>query len=235
MTDVEEIVKHLKIKFKNKTLINQAFIHRSYLNEAKEKISSNERLEFLGDCILSFLVSRYLYLQYPLLPEGELTNLRSSVVKTSTLAAIAQKMNLGKYLKLSRGEEESQGRSNPSILADTFEAFLGAVYLDSGLPSVETILNEYLFIMIPIIYKEKSYKDAKSTFQEMVQGTNKLSPLYKVISEKGPDHAKEFTIGAYVHSVLWGIGLGKNKQEAEQKAALSAIEKWKEKLYNKAS
>lgn len=229
MTDVEEVVKNLKIKFKNKTLINQAFIHRSYLNEAKEKISSNERLEFLGDCILSFLVSRYLYLQYPKLPEGELTNLRSSVVKTSTLAAIAKKMNLGKYLKLSHGEEEGGGRSNPSILADTFEAFLGAVFLDTGLPSVETILNEHLFILITRIYKEKSYKDAKSTFQEMVQGTNKLSPLYKVISEKGPDHAKEFTIGAYVHSVLWGTGLGKNKQEAEQKAALSAIEKWMKK------
>jgi len=232
MPDIDTLFRNLKIRIKNKNLVSQAFIHRSYLNEAKEKIQSNERLEFLGDSILSFLVSRFLYIKYPKLPEGELTNLRSSVVKTVTLANIAKELDLGNYLKMSHGEEEGGGRTNPSILADTFEAFLGAIYLDTGLQSAESILDRFLFIMIPIIYKDKTYKDAKSSFQEMVQEKIKLSPLYKVTSEKGPDHAKEFTVAAFVNSDNWGIGIGKNKQEAEQKAAVAAIEKWKKKYYN---
>lgn len=223
----ESLFSNLKITFKDKKLIEQAFIHRSYLNESKIKIKSNERLEFLGDSILSFIVSRFLYLEYPKLPEGELTNLRSSVVKTTTLSEIAKSLNLGNFLKMSHGEEEGGGRSNPSILADTFEALLGAIYLDTGIKSVEEILKNHLTIMIPKIFKEKTYKDAKSSFQEAVQEKNKLSPLYKVIKEAGPDHAKEFTVGVFVNDTNWGEGRGKSKQEAEQKAALIALEKWK--------
>ncbi|OGG31515.1 ribonuclease III, partial [Candidatus Gottesmanbacteria bacterium RIFCSPLOWO2_02_FULL_38_8] len=166
---------------------------------------------------------------YPHLPEGELTNLRSSVVKTQTLADIAKSLKLGMYLKLSRGEEEGGGRNNPSILADTFEALLGAILLDSGLSSVEKILNNFLYILIPQILNDKTYKDSKSSFQEMVQEETKLSPIYKVINETGPDHAKEFTVAVIVKNKVWGQGSGKTKQEAEQKAAASAIEKWQQK------
>src|SRR3989338_1898413 len=227
MDELSPLIKNLDIKTNNPQLINQAFIHRSYLNEFKTVKGSNERLEFLGDSILSYLVSRHLYLQYPYLPEGDLTNLRSSVVKTQTLALIADSLNLGLYLKLSHGEIEGGGRKNKSILADTFEAFLGAVLLDSGLDTVEKILIKYLYPLIPVIFNDKSYKDAKSSFQEMVQEKIKFSPLYKVMTEKGPDHSKEFTIAVFVRNEIWGKGHGKNKQEAEQHAARQAIEKWK--------
>lgn len=225
----DKLSETLKISFSNKILIKQAFIHRSYLNESKKRLEPNERLEFLGDSILSFIVSQYLYLKYPKFREGELTNLRSSIVKTSTLASIAKQLHLGDYLMLSRGEEDSGGRNNPSILADTFEALLGAIYLDSGLNSIKIITSATLFVILPKILESKSYKDAKSNFQELVQDETKVSPLYKVLGEKGPDHAKQFNVGVYVNSTLWGIGKGKNKHEAEQVAALEAIEKWRKK------
>jgi len=228
MKNLEQLVSLLGIPFRN-TTIKQAFIHRSYLNESKKATTSNERLEFLGDSILSYLVSDYLYRNYPNLPEGELTNLRSSVVKTSTLAALAKSLNLGSYLLLSRGEEESGGRDNPSILADTFESFLGAIYLDQGISACLKILNKILFPLLPKILKEKLYKDAKSSFQEIVQEVSKISPIYKVTAEKGPDHAKLFTIAVMVGNTLWAIGKGKSKQEGEQDAARAALEKWNSK------
>ena len=229
MKTLNQLSKTLGITFKNKALVKMAFTHRSYLNESKKKMDSNERLEFLGDSILSFVVSSYLYQQYPNFREGELTNIRSSIVKTSTLANIAKQLKLGDYLMLSKGEEEGGGRSNPSILADTFEALLGAIFLDSGLLSIEQLIDKTLFVILPDILKNKSYKDAKSLFQEMVQDETKISPSYKVLSEKGPDHAKEFKIGVYVNNNLWGEGKGKNKHEAEQDAASEAIEKWNKK------
>lgn len=229
MTDYSKLENKLEIRFNNFELINKAFTHRSYLNENKSKKESNERLEFLGDSILSYSVSSFLFDKYPNLPEGELTNLRSSVVKTSTLAQIAKDLQLGDYLLLSRGEEEGSGRKNPSLLADTFEAFLGAVFLDSGIETVIKILKITLFPLIPKIYREKSYRDAKSIFQEVVQNNTKISPIYKVIKEEGPDHAKTFTLGVYVDDGLWGVGVGKNKQEAEQVAARNALEKWSKK------
>lgn len=224
--DLDLLSKKLAITFKNPQNIKQAFIHRSYLNEARNIISSNERLEFLGDSILSFLVSGYLFQRYPDFTEGELTNLRSSIVKTTTLASVAQELDLGQLLFLSRGEEESGGRKNPSILADTFEAFLGALYLDSGIAPANKLLQDLLFPRLTKILEEKTYKDAKSIFQELVQNETKISPLYKVLGEKGPDHAKEFTVGAFVGSTLWGKGTGKSKQEGETRAAQSALEKW---------
>jgi ribonuclease-3 len=210
--------------------IKQAFIHRSYLNESKETKQSNERLEFLGDSILSFLTSEHLYKIFPDFPEGELTNFRSSMVKTSTLAGISQRLELGDLLYLSKGEEDSGGRKNTSILADTFEAFLGAVFLDEGIEPVKKILDKYLFSLLPKIMEDRAYKDAKSDFQELVQEEIKISPLYKVIKETGPDHAKEFTVGVYVDNYLWGTGKGKSKQEAETEAAKTAIGKWNNKI-----
>lgn len=224
-----QLSKNLGIQFDNIKLISSAFIHRSYLNESKTTKSSNERLEFLGDSILSFLVSEYLFINYPDRSEGELTNLRSSIVKTTTLADVSKKLRLGQLLQLSRGEEDGGGRDNPSILADTFEALLGAVFLDKGIVNVKNIVEKFLFPLLPKIVKEQTYKDAKSVFQELVQEEIKNSPIYKVLDEKGPDHAKEFTIGVFVGSTLWGKGKGKNKQDAEQHAAKEALEKWKEK------
>lgn len=224
--DFQKLFDKLSYRFNNISFIQQAFTHRSYLNETKENIGSNERMEFLGDSILSFLVSDYLYKKYPDYPEGELTNLRSSMVKTATLAEVARELDLGKYLMLSHGEEESGGRNNTSILADTFEAFLGAVYQDSGLAQVKEILSGFLFPKLDLILNQKAYKDAKSIFQEMVQEELKISPSYKVISEKGPDHAKEFEIGVFVNNELYGRGFGKSKQEGEMQAAQNALNKW---------
>lgn len=223
------LAKNLGITFKNTDLIAQSFIHRSYLNETRSIKQSNERLEFLGDSILSFLVSQYLYKNYKDFTEGELTNLRSSIVKTATLAKVAKDLGLGTLLLLSKGEEEGGGRINPSILADTFEALLGAIFLDLGLTPLDKILNRLLFPLLPKILAEKSYKDAKSIFQETVQEETKISPNYKVLSQKGPDHAKEFTVGVYVGNVLWGTGIGKSKQEGEMQAAAAALEKWRKK------
>ena len=229
MVKYNDLLKILKIKFTHEELLDRAFNHRSFLNETKNKIESNERLEFLGDTVLSFVVSDFLYNSYPQYSEGYLTNLRSSLVKTSTLAKIASKLHLGDFLKLSKGEEESGGKNNSSLMADTFEALIGAIYLDLGLKAAKKVIEQHIFPMIPGIIKDKSYKDAKSTFQEIVQENTKNSPLYQVIKETGPDHAKEFTIGVYVNSKLWGSGAGHNKQEAEQSAATSALENWNKK------
>lgn len=225
MHKIADLESKLDLKFKKEANIRAAFIHRSYLNENKSVKNSNERMEFLGDSILSLLVSEYLYLEYPRFSEGELTNLRSSVVKTKTLSEVSQTLDLGKYLYLSKGEEESGGRQNISILANTFEAFLGAIYLDLGLSSVKKVLSKFLFPMLAEILAGKKYKDAKSEYQEIVQEQTKISPVYKVISQKGPDHAKEFTVGVYIDNNLQAVGSGKSKQEAEMEAAKSALEK----------
>ncbi len=227
VNDFSNLSKTLGISFKNKNLIRQAFVHRSFLNETDEIPTSNERLEFLGDSILSFLVSDYLYLHYPDFPEGELTNIRSSLVKTATLAEVSRKLGLGNYLMLSKGEEEGGGRQNTSILADTFEALLGAIYLDQGLTKVRELVENFLFPCLSTILSQKTYKDAKSVFQELVQDKIKISPVYKVLAESGPDHAKEFKVGVFVNNVLHGEGSGKSKQEAEMKAAKAALEKWR--------
>lgn len=225
----ESLSKKIGVSFKNIKAVDQAFIHRSSLNESKKSQQSNERMEFLGDSVLSFLVSSYLYGKYPDFSEGELTNLRSSVVKTKTLADLSKTLDLGTYLYLSRGEEEGGGRNNPSLLADTFEALLGAIYIDQGILPVKKILESYLFGLLPKILEKKTYIDAKSEFQELVQEEGRISPLYKVLGEEGPDHAKEFTVGVYAASTLWGKGKGKSKQEAEMEAATVALEKWRKK------
>src|SRR3989344_876033 len=227
MAQLDDLISDLQIPFKNKNLIDQALIHRSYLNEVRENIISNERLEFLGDSILSFVVSSYLYNRFPDLKEGDLTNLRSSIVKTSTLASVAKRLKLGDYLFLSRGEEEGGGRTNPSILADTFEAILGAIFLDQGIKKVTSFIDKYLIPNLTKIIQEKTYKDPKSMLQEIVQSDTKNSPLYKVVKEVGPDHAKEFPVSVYVNDKFLGTGSGKSKQDAEQEAAKVALEKWK--------
>lgn len=210
-------------KFKNQKLFLQAFTHRSYLNEAKEKMESNERLEFLGDSILSFVVSEFLFKMYPHFPEGTLTNLRSRLVNTKTLAQVAKELDFGALLRLSKGEEESKGRQNQSLLADCFEAFIGALYLDSGIQKVSAFLAEVLLPSAAEFVQKKSFKDAKSLLQEYVQGKKRGSPLYKVLSEEGPAHLRIFTVGVYVQNKLIAQGKGNSKQEAEKQAAEQAL------------
>ncbi|HEX8965388.1 MAG TPA: ribonuclease III [Patescibacteria group bacterium] len=211
--------------FKSQALLEQAFTHRSYLNETREQIASNERLEFLGDSILSFLVSDYLYKKYPQYNEGVLTNLRSLLVNTKSLGNIAKELGFGSLLKLSKGEHEAQGRENQSLLADSFEAFIGALFLDQGLEAVAKFVSDTLLVQITELVEKKTFKDPKSLLQEYVQSKKKGSPIYKVLVEEGPAHAKTFTVGVYVAGNLLGEGTGKSKQEAEENAAKLALEK----------
>jgi ribonuclease III len=213
--------------FKNPKLLEQAFTHRSYLNESKEKLDSNERLEFLGDSILSFVVSEYLYITYTSFNEGMLTNLRALLVNTKSLANIAKELEFGNYLRLSKGEDESKGRENQSLLADSFEAVIGALFLDQGLESVKSFLAEHLLKKADVYVKGNSLKDPKSLLQEHVQAKKQHSPLYKVHLEEGPAHEKIFTVGVYIMNELVGEGKGRSKREAEELAAKAALEKIK--------
>ncbi len=211
-------------KFNNQNLFEQAFTHRSFLNETPEEIESNERLEFLGDSIISFVISQHLYNNYPKFDEGKLTNLRSLLVNTKSLAKIAQELDFGKYLKLSKGEEESRGRQNQSLLADSFEAFLGALFIDQGIENTGKFILEIFTPMIDELIKESSFKDPKSLLQELVQSRKQNSPLYKVMQEFGPAHDRTFVMGVYVNNELIAKGEGKSKQEAEEDAAKFALD-----------
>jgi len=212
-------------KLKNNKLLEEAFTHRSYLNEAKFKVSSNERLEFLGDSILSFVVSNHLFTKYPEFDEGTLTNLRSLLVNTKSLSEIAREFNMGSLLKLSKGEEESKGRENATLLENSFEAYIGALFLDQGMLSVVKFLQDSLFPKIQLLVNKKAFKDPKSLLQETVQAKKQNSPVYKILDEKGPAHAKTFKVGVYVDGRLLGEGSGKSKQIAQVSAAKVALER----------
>ncbi|MBI1982105.1 MAG: ribonuclease III [Candidatus Levybacteria bacterium] len=172
----------------------------------------------------SFVVSDFLYKKYPHFPEGTLTNLRSRLVNTKTLAQVAKELDFGSLLRLSKGEEESKGRQNQSLLADSFEAFIGALFLDQGIQKVSAFLATILLIKADEFVEKKSFKDAKSLLQEYVQAKKQNSPLYKVLSEEGPPHAKVFTVGVYVQNKLIAKGKGNSKQEAEKQSAELALE-----------
>ncbi|OGH24976.1 MAG: ribonuclease III [Candidatus Levybacteria bacterium RIFCSPLOWO2_01_FULL_39_24] len=211
-------------KLNNSKLFEEAFTHRSYLNEAKLKIASNERLEFLGDSIISFAISNYLYIKYPDFNEGDLTNLRSLMVNTNSLSEIAKELNMGQLLKLSRGEEESKGRENATLLENSFEAYVGALFLDQGMISVVKFLDSALFPKIQELVIKKAFKDPKSLLQEKVQALKQGSPSYRVLEETGPAHAKTFKVGVFVGGKKLGEGSGKSKQIAELSAAKIALE-----------
>ncbi len=213
----------LEISFTNKDLLRQVFVHRSYLNENSSfDLEHNERLEFLGDAVLELVVTEYLYKNYTN-PEGELTNWRSALVRGVMIAEIAASLNLGDYLMLSRGEQKSGGKARQLILANTFEAFVGALYLDKGYDAAQEFINKYLIIRLPDILENKLYMDPKSRLQELSQELSGLTPSYKVLSEEGPDHAKNFTVGVFIDSKLLGQGNGSSKQNAEQSAASDAL------------
>ncbi len=222
---IEELERTIGIAFQDKALVKRAFVHRSYLNEARSESQSNERLEFLGDAVLSFLTSHFLFTKYPNFPEGTLTNIRSSLVKTQSLSAVAKTLGLGDLLLLSHGEEASGGRTNVSLLADAFEALLGAIFLDQGIDTARDFLNRFLFPNADRIVETKSYLDYKSLLQEIIQQESRISPTYTVIRSEGPDHAKTFWVEAVAAGKTLGAGSGKSKQEAEQYAAQNALEK----------
>lgn len=222
---LDELQQTIGVTFRDPNLLKEAFLHRSYLNEARGIKTSNERLEFLGDSVLSLLTSHFLYQTYPEFPEGTLTNIRSGLVKTTSLAHVASTLNLGDLLFLSHGEEASGGRKNPSLLADTFEALLGAIYLDQGLDAARAFLTKYLFPKARDIVESKAYLDFKSLLQEITQEESRISPTYRVTKSEGPDHAKTFWVEVVVGTKTLGEGKGKSKQEAEQAAAAFALEK----------
>jgi len=222
-----KLEKLLKLKFRDKGLLEVAFVHRSYLNEhPQERLSNNERLEFLGDAVLGLIVSKHLYQAYPKHPEGDLTNFRSSLVNAKTLSKAASSLNLGKYLYLSKGEETTGGRGRQYILANTFEALIGAIFLDQGIEEARKFIEKYLLIYLPEIIENKLYKDFKSLLQEKAQEKLSVTPVYKVVEEKGPDHAKIFKVSVLVSKKKVAEGVGRSKQSAEQEAAKKALEKW---------
>ncbi|MGD0523149.1 MAG: ribonuclease III [Candidatus Microgenomates bacterium] len=215
-------INNLKNIFNNKDLLTQALTHKSWVNEHVGERNSNERLEFLGDAVLEFIISQELYREFPDKPEGYLTSLRANLVNTENLANLAKKLNLGTYLYLAKGEEETGGRTNPSLLADTVEAIIGALFLDQGINPAYTFIKENLVSEIPE-KMAKPLKDPKSRLQEYAQAKGLSTPKYRVLEELGPDHDKKFTVEVFVHNQVWGKGTGKSKNSAEQEAAASAL------------
>ena len=216
--------KKTKINFKDKNLLKQAFIHRSYINENPNTgTTHNERLEFLGDAVLELAVTDYLYKEYPNYTEGELTALRSALVNAVIIAEIASKIGMNDFLLLSKGEAKDTGKARQYILANTYEAFVGAVYMDGGYEVAEKFINETIIPHTEEIVSKKLWRDAKSLVQEKAQEFYNVTPAYKVVAESGPDHDKHFTVGILFGGDLIAEGKGKSKQEAEQKAAQEAL------------
>jgi ribonuclease-3 len=214
----------LRNDFKNKNLLDTALTHRSWVNEHKGERSSNERLEFLGDAILEFIASSEIYSRFPDKEEGYLTVLRAKLVNTVALADIAKRLDIGPELFLSKGEVDGGGRNNTSLLADTVEAIIGAIFIDRGIEVAESFIKTYLLSEVTEKASQE-LKDAKSMLQEMVQAKGFAAPKYQVIEESGPDHDKKFVIEVVVNSEVWGKGEGKSKGGAEQEAARQVLAK----------
>jgi ribonuclease-3 len=216
----------LDVRFRDPDLLNRAFIHRSYLNELLDdnaELVDNERLEFLGDTVLGYLVSERLYHLFPEQQEGDLTNLRSALVRRETLARMAHELDLGTHLKLGHGEEESGGRTRPATLCAVFEALIGAIYLDQGTDVTKDVIFRLLAADIARLQASTHTKDPKSRLQEQVQAREGMTPRYRVADAIGPDHAKHFVMVVQVNGRPRGVGEGRSKQEAAQQAAAMAL------------
>jgi len=212
--------------FNDVGLFITAFTHRSYLNEHKKTVfEHNERLEFLGDAVLELVVTEYLYANYSE-PEGILTNWRSSLVRTESIGAAASRLNFGDYLRLSRGEKRGSDRAKQQIMANCFEAVIGAIYIDKGYKVAEQFITDNILSTFESILESGAWLDAKSRLQEISQSKTGFTPLYKVLSEEGPDHEKIFEVGVYVNDKLFGKGKGHSKQLAQQHAAEAALKKF---------
>lgn len=222
--DFEKITQLLNLSFKNLDLLKEALTHRSFLNEHKDwPLPHNERLEFLGDSVLSFVVAEYLIKQYPQFTEGQLTSLRAALVNSDALLKIAKELKLEDYLLVSRGEAKELKNSRSYILANAVEALIGALYLDGGLNKAKDFIEKYILPQTENILKNASYKDAKSLFQEKSQALFGITPVYKLLRSWGPDHNKQFEVGVYLNDELISRGRGYSKQEAEIDAAQKAL------------
>lgn len=225
MKDITTFENKLGLKFKNPDTLLKAFVHRSYVNENRDfTLGHNERLEFLGDAVLELVVTDELFRRYPEKTEGELTAVRAAIVNTKSLSVAAQKLDMDSLLLLSKGEAKSTNRARSYILANTFEAVVGAIYSDLGYDSARNFIKNSLFSNIEPIVDNKLWIDSKSHFQEKAQEVFSATPEYRLLSESGPDHDKTFTMGVFVHDKLLGQGKGASKQDAEQVAARKALE-----------
>ncbi len=221
LSALEEI---LGFQFRDHSLLSRAMTHRSYLNENPDMVlEDNERLEFLGDAVLDFVVGAFLYHKYPEMNEGDLTSLRAALVRTQSLASFAQMWELGRFLRLGYGEEENGGRERLPILCAAFEALIGSIYLDQGLLLVQSLVKPLIEPTLINILEESLHKDAKSEFQVWAQAQFNITPRYQVVHTEGPDHAKEFTVQVLVGGDMWGVGNGRSKQRAAQAAAQVAL------------
>jgi ribonuclease-3 len=230
MAEFKNLESKIGINFKDKDLLKQAFVHRSYLNENPDfHLAHNERLEFLGDAVLELVVTDFLYKKYPEKQEGELTAYRAGIVNANILSEIGRDLSLGDFLLLSRGEAKDVGKARQYILANTIEALIGAIYLDSGYSAAEKFVAKFIWPRLDIVVAKGLWRDPKSFVQEMSQEHFGVTPNYKVLRESGPDHNKTFVSGIYFGETLVAEGQGRSKQEAEQEAALRAIEvnKWR--------
>lgn len=221
--DFSDLEKKLGVKFKNLDLYAEAFTHRSYLNEHTDAASHNERLEFLGDAVVELIVTDFLYHRFPEKPEGELTNLRAALVKRNTLSELGAELEFDSLIRMSRGEAKNTGKARAVILSNAAEAFIGALFLDHDLSTVEKVLDTFLMPKLEAILAEESHVDSKSRFQEMVQEQKGVTPHYEVESATGPDHDRHFIVGVYVADRLIAKGEGKSKREAETAAATKAL------------
>ena len=220
----QEFALRVGLEFSDPLVLTRALTHRSYLNEHPEALEDNERLEFLGDAVLDFLVGSWLYNRYPELPEGNLTRLRSALVRTEQLARFAESVNLGSAILLGKGEEEAGGRFRPSLLCACFEALIGAIYIDSSLDHVQEFIWPMLEPAASEILIEERDKDPKSRLQEWAQSEGRGTPTYRTIDSYGPDHAKVFEVQVYINGENMGRGVGHSKQSAAKSAAQSALD-----------
>ncbi len=222
--NLSDLESTLGFVFEDKSLLQRALTHRSYLNENPNlPWLDNERLEFLGDSILGFITAEYLYHRFPEMNEGDLTSLRAALVRGQTLAEYARELDLGPHLLISRGEVAAGGRDRTALLAATFEAIIGALYLDRGLEAAHSLIMRVMDPKTQSIVQERLDRNAKSLLQELSQGRLKVTPIYRTVSASGPDHAREFTVQVLLGDRVFGIGQGRNKQTAEQAAAQAAI------------
>lgn len=226
MPDFLTFSKQLGVSFNDLNLLIEALTHRSYLNEHRDYAGShNERLEFLGDAVLELAATDFLFKKFPAKPEGDLTSYRAALVNTVSLAESAQAIGINDYLLLSKGEAKDTGRARDVILADAFEAIIGAIYLDAGYAGAEVFIAKNLYGKIDEVISKRSYQDAKSRFQESSQEKRSTTPRYETLSEEGPDHAKLFTVGVFIDTEEIARGEGQSKQEAEQAAAEAGLKK----------
>ena len=226
LTAPEALAKTIGIRFKDDDLLTEALTHRSYLNEyPRWSLPHNERLEYLGDAVLELLVSEELYTRFPNFPEGRLTVLRAALVNYQILAKVAEKIELQQFILMSRGEKKDTGKAREVILANAMEALIGAIYLDQGFEATRPFVKKFVMDNLDEVLETKSYRDAKSELQELVQERMKLTPTYRVLDESGPAHKRVFTMGAYFGDKLVAQGKGTSKQEAELEAAKNALKK----------